>query len=484
MHVEIRILTAYSSLLILLFSAILNYSSSMAATSSSGPLIPAQLYIYTDSAKNSSTGEDAWASVVDDDCNDLIGKYRHEKWATETVYTQEGSSSKPESHPKPIFRIEKRRMGPSAKMPLHDTEHTRYVLIVNFTDVAIQQNNGGELMGALFAMHIMHHHWKNGAENQANLGVIAPSTSSLSPTLTAHVQADALTIRVPKVCIYNDNTTVTNAWGQGRVASDETWQKMSPEKKECVLLCGKLYREFKTKGGVFAWINGDFNKGDLGWHTSKSKPKKQTNASPPSLPSLNPPPVSTSIPLGKRPWNGAKFDVAKSNSGSAARPPKRTMQQMMNGLSNSVTHTTCITHAAGTLDAISVSSTPTLTPFGVEKNVPVPGVQIATSHSRVQLEPSSQAGQFPIQVTPSLFGFEKNKPGVYTATPHSPVQPQSSLEVTVPTQRTFVKAAPFVSAIDNPSSSSCLIPPAVLQPDVQEPVAQPQKPTTPSFRFA
>jgi len=152
--------------------------------------------IYGDGAQNKTTGDNAWGSVVDEKGNDLIERYKE-------LFTD--LDTREEELP-----VGKRR-----------------IVVVNFTDVAIKQVNGAEIVALMMALRIV-------------------TTVSNSVKI-----------------VYTDST-VAKKWSTGEIA-DKTLQKMDPKKIRVITECARLRKIFEKNGGKVVWIDGDNNRADLGY---------------------------------------------------------------------------------------------------------------------------------------------------------------------------------------------------------------------------
>lgn len=150
--------------------------------------------LYCDGGHNAQTGKDAWASVVNDKGKDMIGKYDY------------------------LFTDEKMK---EVVLPVG----LRKIIVVNYSDVTAQQNNGAELIGMWASLLICLHNKK-----------------------------------YRTIC--SDSQLIIDYWSKKLNPA----KQMCPRKKAVVLEVIKLRKEFEAKGGVVVKIPGAENPADLGYH--------------------------------------------------------------------------------------------------------------------------------------------------------------------------------------------------------------------------
>lgn len=162
-----------------------------------------KISIYVDGGMNKMTGDEAWGSVVDENKNCLITKYKAEIR---------------EKFPNLILKKKELPLSPKY----------RYIVISKFDDVPTQQNNGAELLAMMIGLYI--------CLLNENYNII-----------------------------YSDSDTIIKWWSKGHV-SKEKRKTIDKEKMEYIEICAKFRKTFEENGGKIEKIDGDRNKADLGFH--------------------------------------------------------------------------------------------------------------------------------------------------------------------------------------------------------------------------
>lgn len=153
---------------------------------------------FVDGGCNSNTEGNAWGSVVFSNGSDLLCNYL-------PLLTD--------------MRVEYKQLA----------SECRYVIIVSFTDVTSQQNNGAELLAMIAGLRIANYCYENNH---------------------------------PITHIFSDSQLIINYWSKQLKSNSN----LSELKQQYILECINLRKKYESYGGTLVKISGDINKADLGWH--------------------------------------------------------------------------------------------------------------------------------------------------------------------------------------------------------------------------